>query len=75
MKTSIPLIINGKAVIPPKSFDVINPATGEPFASVAAGDVSHLDAAVAAAREAFPSWSNTADGKRQSLLHAIADAL
>ena len=75
MKTSIPLIINGKAIKLSKTFDVINPATGAPFASVAAGDVSHLDAAVAAARAAFPSWSNTPDEERQSLLHAIGDAL
>lgn len=75
MKTSIPLIINGKAVNPPKTFDVINPATGAPFASVAAGDVSHLDTAVAAARAAFPSWSGMSHDERQSLLHAIGDAL
>jgi acyl-CoA reductase-like NAD-dependent aldehyde dehydrogenase len=75
MKTSIPLIINGKAVNAPKTFDVFNPATGAPFASVAAGDLSHLDAAVAAARAAFPSWSSTPDVERQSLLHAIGDAL
>ncbi len=75
MKTSIPLIINGKAVFPPKTFDVINPATGASFTSVAAGDVSHLGAAVAAARAAFPSWSNTPDAERQSLLHAIGGAL
>ena len=75
MKTTVPLIINGEAVTPPKTFDVINPATGAPFASVGAGDVSHLDAAVAAARAALPSWSSTADDERQSLLHAIGDAL
>ena len=75
MKTSIPLIINGKAVNAPKTFDVINPATGAPFASVAAGEMSHLDAAVAAARAASPSWSTTSDHERQSLLHAIGDAL
>lgn len=75
MKTNIPLIINGQAVNPPKTFDVINPATGAPFVSVAASDLSHLDAAVAAARAAFPLWSHTPDEQRQSLLHAIGDAL
>jgi acyl-CoA reductase-like NAD-dependent aldehyde dehydrogenase len=75
MQTTIPIIINGKVITPRKTFDVINPATGAPFASVAAGDVSHLDAAVAAARAAFPSWSNTADDELQALLHAIGDAL
>jgi acyl-CoA reductase-like NAD-dependent aldehyde dehydrogenase len=75
MKTIIPLIINGKAVTPSKTFDVINPATGVPFATVADGDVSHLDAAVASARAAFPFWRSTADRERQSLMHAIGDAL
>jgi acyl-CoA reductase-like NAD-dependent aldehyde dehydrogenase len=75
MQTIIPLIIGGKAVKPAKKFDVINPATGAPFASVAAGEISHLDAAVAAARAAFPPWSGTSDDERQSLLHAIGDAL
>ena len=69
------MMINGKAVAPPKTFDVINPATGAPFASVAAGDISHLDAAEAAARGAFPSWSSTSDDERQKLLHKIADAI
>ena len=75
MKTSIPLIINGKAVNALKTFDVFNPATGAPFASLAAGDPSHLDAAVAAARAAFSSWSGTADSGRQRLLHKMGDAL
>jgi acyl-CoA reductase-like NAD-dependent aldehyde dehydrogenase len=72
---NIPMIIDGKRVSTPKTFPVINPATGAVFASVAAGEVSHLDAAVAAARAAFPAWSATADAERQRLLHAIGDAL
>ena len=75
MKTITPLIINGEAVHASKTFDVINPATGARFATVADGDVSHLDAAIASARAAFPSWASTADRERQSLIHAIGDAL
>lgn len=75
MQTTIPIIINGNAIAPPKTFHVINPATGAPFASVAAGEISHLDTAVAAARGAFSSWSSTPDDERQSLLHAIGDVL
>ena len=75
MKTSIPLIINGKAVTLAKTFDVLNPATSAPFASVSAGDVLHLNAAVAAARTAFSSWSSTSDNERQQLLQKIGDAL
>ena len=75
MQTTIPMIINGRAIAPSKTFHVINPATGAPFASVAAGEISHLDTAAAAARAAFPSWSRTADSERQHLLHKIGDAL
>lgn len=71
----IPMIIDGDAVASRNRLPVINPATGAPFASVAAGDVSHLDTAVAAARAAFPSWSRRSDHERQSLLHAIGNAL
>jgi acyl-CoA reductase-like NAD-dependent aldehyde dehydrogenase len=71
----IPMIIDGNAVASANMFPVINPATGEPFASVAAGDVTHLDAAIAAARVAFPLWSDSSEQERQSLLHAIGDAL
>lgn len=71
----IPMIIDGNAVASRNRLPVINPATGAPFASIAAGDISHLDTAVAAARAAFPSWSRRSDHERQSLLHAIGNAL
>ena len=69
------MIIDGNAVASRNRLPVINPATGAPFASVAAGDISHLDTAVAAARAAFPSWSRRSDHERQSLLHTIGNAL
>ncbi len=69
------MIIAGNAVASRNRLPVINPATGAPFVSVAAGDISHLDTAVAAARAAFPSWSHRSDHERQSLLHAIGNAL
>jgi acyl-CoA reductase-like NAD-dependent aldehyde dehydrogenase len=72
---SVPMIIGGKRVSARSNFSVINPATGAAFANVAAGDVSHLEAAVAAARDAFPTWSGVADTERQRLLHAIGDML
>jgi len=75
LTTSVPMIIGGKRVSAHSTFSVINPATGVAFADVAAGDISHLEAAVAAARSAFPTWSETADPERQRLLHAIGDAL
>ena len=72
---SYSMIIDGKPVAAATTFPVVNPATGEAFAQVAAGDIAHVDAAVAAARAAFPAWSRTPDGERQRLMHAIAGAL
>lgn len=69
------MIIDGKAANAEKTFDVINPATGKPFALAQAGGVADLDRAVAAARAAFPAWSRTDDAARKRLLHALADAL
>jgi len=58
-----------------RTFSVINPATAVSFAEVPAGEISDLNAAVRAARAAFPSWSATPDAERQRLLHAIGHAL
>ncbi len=57
------------------TFRVINPATGAPFAEAPACGITDLDAAVAAARAAFSTWSARSDAERQCLLHAIGDSL
>jgi aldehyde dehydrogenase (NAD+)/betaine-aldehyde dehydrogenase len=49
--------------------------TEAPIASVAHGSASEVDAAVVAARRAFPHWANTSVDERASYLRAIADAL
>lgn len=72
---SFSMIIAGKPVSANNTFDVINPATGAAFARAQAGDASHVDQAVAAARAAFPAWSSTPDAERQALMHAIAGVL
>jgi len=69
------MIIGGKPVQAASTFAVINPATGEAFASVPAGTVADLDAAVAAARAAFPAWSRKSDAERKGLVHALAGLL
>jgi len=74
MKT-YPMFIGGRAVDAGATFAVVNPALGEPFARVQDAQVQHVDAAVAAARAAFPAWSATPDAERQALLHALGAAL
>jgi len=48
--------------------DVFNPATGEVAHRVNLGSAAEIDAAVAAARAAFPAWSETAPLKRARVL-------
>ena len=54
---------------------VINPATEEEIARVPKGDASDVDRAVAAARAAFETWSQTTPQDRSKALHAFADAI
>ncbi|MDQ7246581.1 aldehyde dehydrogenase family protein [Dongia sedimenti] len=55
-----------------KLFDVHNPADGSVIAKVAQGSAADVDAAVAAARAAFPAWSKTSGETRARYLYAIA---
>ena len=70
------LLINGKWVeaLSGKTFDSINPATGEILASVAEGDAEDIDRAVKAARQAFDGpWSKVKPSERQLLLLKLTD--
>lgn len=55
-----------------KKIDVINPATGELLARVAAGDSRDVDQAVAAAEKAFETWRLSTAMERQNVLLEIA---
>lgn len=55
--------------------DVTDPATGEVVARVPAGDETDADAAVRAARDAFPGWAATPLEERVALCTAIARRL
>ncbi|MBW6417179.1 aldehyde dehydrogenase family protein [Celeribacter sp. PS-C1] len=67
--------INGAWVKPlgDTMMDVINPATEEVFAEVAMGALADVDAAVAAAKAAFPSFSRTTKAERLDLLASIRE--
>src|SRR5918998_5104894 len=54
---------------------VVNPATEEEIAQVQKGDAADVDRAVAAARAAFESWSQSTPQDRSKALHAFADAI
>lgn len=57
-----------------KTFETINPSTGEVLATVAEGDSEDIDRAVDAARRAFDGpWSKFKPFQRQNLLLKLAD--
>jgi aldehyde dehydrogenase (NAD+) len=55
--------------------EVINPATEDVIAVVAEGTAADVDKAVAAAREAFPSWSATPPAERADHLQRTHEAI
>jgi betaine-aldehyde dehydrogenase len=57
------------------SLDVENPATEETVATVGLPSAEQLDAAVAAAEEAFPAWAGMPAVERADLLHDVAARL
>jgi acyl-CoA reductase-like NAD-dependent aldehyde dehydrogenase len=58
-----------------KTFEVINPATGEVLAHVQQGEKEDIDRAVKSARNAFQSWSEMPGVARGNLLNKLADLL
>jgi aminomuconate-semialdehyde/2-hydroxymuconate-6-semialdehyde dehydrogenase len=55
--------------------EVHDPATGKAFAQVARGGEAEVEAAVAAAYDAFPAWSALPNSDRARWLEKLADAL
>ncbi len=67
--------IGGEWVAPAKAsdFDVIDPSTENVVGVISLGDQADTDAAVAAARAAFESWSASSNDERLALLEKILD--
>jgi betaine-aldehyde dehydrogenase len=72
--THYPMVI-GDALVTTGSEDLIDPATGEPFATVALGTAQDVDRAVAIAQQAQQAWGALSYGERSTALLAVADAL
>jgi len=74
MRTYDKFYINGQWVDPigQGTSDVVNPATGEITARVPMGNVEDVDAAVAAAKDAFKTWSQTSAAEREGFLRQLA---
>jgi aldehyde dehydrogenase (NAD+) len=75
MKDCRQFYVDGKWVDPTRShdFSVINPATEEPIATISLGGAIDVDHAVAAAKRAFESYSETTPEERLNLLRRIIE--
>lgn len=71
------LYIDGKWVDTDESYEIRSPATEELVATAAKGDVTHVDAAVAAAQGAFDegTWRRTPPAQRAGLINTVAERL
>jgi 5-carboxymethyl-2-hydroxymuconic-semialdehyde dehydrogenase len=68
-------LINGKSVASASYFETINPATQEVLAEVASGGEAEVNAAVAAAKAAFPGWAATPAPQRAKLMRKLGELI
>ncbi|HWG54977.1 MAG TPA: aldehyde dehydrogenase family protein [Gaiellaceae bacterium] len=70
------LHIDGETVEGSETRELVEPATGDPFAVAQLAGEADVDRAVAAARAALDgAWGKTGPTERSRLLHALADAI
>jgi len=69
--------INGQYVdsLDGSTMSVINPATGQQYATAPKSSVADIDVAMDAAAQAFETWKNTTPSERSLALYRIADAI
>lgn len=68
-------LIGGSAVPSREYFQTVNPATQAVLAEVARGGEHEINAAVAAAREAFPAWAALPAAGRAKLIRKLGDLI
>jgi betaine-aldehyde dehydrogenase len=70
-------VIGGDAVdaVSGETYDVLDPSTGEVYASAPMSGVEDVDRAYRAAQDAFPGWRDTTPKDRAAALLKIADAI
>ena len=69
------MTIGGRAVQSATSFEVLNPATGHVVGTAPNGSRADLDAAVAAARKAFSSWSLKPDDELAAACQTVTEKI
>jgi aldehyde dehydrogenase (NAD+) len=75
MNNHLRFYIDGAWVDPakPATLDVIDPSTEEAYTTISIGSAADVDRAVAAAKAAFPVFSQTSKDERLALLRKILD--
>ncbi len=68
-------LINGKAVGAQQYFETVNPATQEVLAEVASGTATEVNAAVQAAKDAFPAWAGRPATERAKIMRNLGDLI
>jgi len=68
-------LIDGKPVAGQSYFETVDPATQEVLAEVAAGGEAEVDAAVTAAKAAFPKWAGLPATERARLVRKLGDLI
>ncbi len=71
----IPHLIDGRPVESDSTFENRNPATGDVLAEVAAGGEAEVDAAVTAAKLAFPKWAGKPAKERARIMRRVAELI
>jgi acyl-CoA reductase-like NAD-dependent aldehyde dehydrogenase len=69
------LVIDGRRIETVSFDDVRNPANNTIVGQHPLAGSDHIEAAIAAARCAFPAWAGTADSERAAVCRAIADTI
>ena len=66
---------NAPRVSGTETFETVSPVDNRPLARVAVGTPADVEAAVAAARDAFATWRRIKGSERRRLLHRVADLI
>ena len=68
-------LINGKAVTGHDYFESVNPATQDVLAEVASGGEAEVNAAVQAAKDAFPKWAGMPAPQRARIIRKLGELI
>lgn len=69
------LLIDGALEGAGQAIEVVNPATGQPFATAPRADAATAERAISAAKRAFPAWSRLSFAERRASLERLHAAV